>query len=117
MGRFKALEKISINVKTNDENIVDEFCDYLKEEFGLEFEPEDLGDNQFLVTASEIVSGWYDPPVMYDRNGEGNPALYEIDDDIDEYTLEEICREFADRYDDENTFYLGLVKCEVEDYD
>ena len=35
------------------------------------------------------VTGYYDPPVYYSKNGDGNPALIELEDGISEDWLEE----------------------------
>ena len=116
MGKIKATQKITIEFHANSESLADEFENYInglydKVEFELDYGKK---DDDYVLSAMETANGWYDPPVMYYKDGSGFPGDTEIDFECFEDILSGECKEFADRYDDENVFCIDSCRCEEE---
>lgn len=116
MGKIKATQKVTIKFHAENENIAMEFESYINGEYeGIaEFELNVDGDTEYRLIALEEAEGWYDPPVYYTKNGDGFPGCKEIDYEIWEDDLREVCKEFADRYDDENVFVIDSILFDEE---
>lgn len=96
--RFTAWQTTTVFVEPEE---AEEVYNYLVETF--------LGDwelNDQEITMTEKVTGNYEPEVRYTKNGDGNPAIWELDEGMDETWLKDNIKE-----------NIGIdveVQCELE---
>lgn len=82
MGKFRAIQYVNVTADDDAEKVFE----YLKDNF-----PDynwDMGSD-VEICGSSYVTGYYEPEVRYTKNGDGNPAIWELDDGFDELWLEE----------------------------
>ena len=74
MGKFRARQNITI--KCDSEADANKVFEYLSENHD---EREYWDQFGARVEGSMDVTGYYDPPVYYSKNGDGNPALIDLE--------------------------------------
>ena len=115
--KIKATQVITIEFTAESEELATQFFDFIDEKYGIDFELEEQKDNWWVITGMEEAEGWYEPAVLYTKNGDGSPEEYEVDFECFEEYLKDECKEFANKIDDENKFCIERVNCEVIDND
>ena len=107
--RITAVQDIHVEFKANQEKIAEEFIDFLNQEYvGIEFEL-DYAHDYYLAVATESAQGYYYPETRWE------PAEYDIEFICTEENLLDSCREFRDKYDDEEIFNFESISCDLAD--
>lgn len=115
--KIKATQVITIKFTAESEELANQFFDFIDEKYGIDFDLEEQKDNWWVITGMEEADGWYEPAVLYTKNGDGSPEEYEVDFECYEEYLKDECNEFENKIDDENKFCIERVNCEVIDND
>lgn len=107
-GGFTAVQDIHVKFKANQEKIAEEFIDFLNQEYvGIEFELDYVRD-YYLAEATESAQGYYYPETRWE------PAECDIEFICTEENLLDVCKEFRDKYDDEEIFNFESISCDLE---
>ena len=83
MSRFKCSQRVKVEVNPKDfEKVFKFLCDTFSE-YGWD------SFDEGIIEGNCEVTGWYEPEVRYTKNGDGNPASWELDDGLDDDYLED----------------------------
>ena len=100
MGKFRTMQSVMVTAESDARKVFDYLTkNYPDYNWDMETDVE--------ICGSSYVTGYYEPEVRYTKNGDGSPAVWELDDGFDELWLEE-----------EVKSEIGIdvkVKCELRD--
>lgn len=97
--KYKTTQHTTVFV---DPEMAETVYKYLTETFSYKWE----WASDCEIETSEEVTVYYDPEVRYTKNGDGNPAMWEVEDGFDEMWLECEIKE--------DTGIDVRVKCEIK---
>ena len=94
MGKFTATQTILVEPENKED--VEKVWDWLNaNDLLMDGEWIDIYNDSY-IEGSERITGYYEPEVRYTKNGDGNPAIWELDEAMDaDWLHDEILEKFG----------------------